>query len=99
MGSIGAACQPVNTPFGIGVELALFQPGAEAISGGCTIRSMGWDPDEPSEDRMSWPYRVRARGQRHRDAPVSDRERRVWLGIWVFLATLVLASLAYWLTR
>ena len=58
---------------------------------------MGWDPSERPEDRMSWPYRLRARGQRHRDAPISEREQRVWWGIWVILAGLVGASIVYWL--
>jgi hypothetical protein len=60
---------------------------------------MTWDPEERPEDRMSWPYRLRAPGQRHRDAPMSDRERLVWWCVYGFLGVLVLASLVYWLTH
>ena len=60
---------------------------------------MAFEPDEAPEDRMSGPYPVRARGQRHRDAPLSDREQRVWWAIWGVLGALVVASIVFWLTH
>ena len=60
---------------------------------------MGWDPEERPEDRMSFPYRLRAPGQRHRDGPISKREQRVWWIVYGVVGAIVVASLVYWLTH
>ena len=51
---------------------------------------MGWW-DEPRKDWMSWPYLVRARGQRHRDAPLSRRARIVWTVLYGLLVAVIAA--------
>jgi len=57
--------------------------------------SKSWHPGEPDDDWAAWPDPVRARGQRHRDAPLSARERVVWMIVWIFLGLLAVAMLAY----
>ena len=57
---------------------------------------------QPNEDarvelKAAWPEPVRARGQRHQDAPMSDRERSVWTVIWWILGLGVFAMIVYML--
>jgi len=59
--------------------------------------SKQWHPGEPDEDWAAWPEPVRARGQRHQDAPMSDRERSVWTVIWWILGLGVFAMIVYML--
>jgi hypothetical protein len=59
--------------------------------------SKSWHPGEPDEDWGSYPYNWRMRGQRHRDGPMSDRERSVWTFVWWGLGLLVFAMLLYML--
>ena len=61
--------------------------------------SKSWHPGEPDEDWVASPEPVRARGQRHRDAPLSRREKRIWLMVWLALGALALAMLTYMATR
>ena len=59
--------------------------------------SKEWHPGEPDEDWAASPSRFRARGQRHRDAPLSDRERTIWTFIWWGLGLLFAAMITYML--
>jgi len=61
--------------------------------------SKSWHPGEPDEDWASSPQPVRARGQRHRDAPMSERERSVWTVIWWVLGLGVFAMIVYMLAH
>ena len=61
---------------------------------------MGWSPEENPDDRMYGPHRgIRARGQRHRDAPISRRERIIWRIVWAVFGAIGVGLFVFALTR
>ncbi|MFN2545073.1 MAG: hypothetical protein ABR600_10975 [Actinomycetota bacterium] len=54
----------------------------------------------PDESRRDWAFGpFRARGQRHRDAPISTRERIVWRLVWFALSGAAIALIVFMLLR